>query len=197
MLTTQCTLQCRKVTKVYQSFKMQIYLISANKMCKLYDLFRVLHIICRKLRMLAMCSELCKHYPAVQCTDNAVRSALHIALRRMQLCTVVHCTEENAWCARDRKWRRGVRAVASWTPSRAHRPHISRTFCATFAAHSVCSATRTTQNCAQFSHCATFLRAVAYLPQSWAHRCDSNQAFDETLVDTDTSTVPSESVLKV
>ena len=126
VLTTQCTLQCRKVTKVYQSFKMQIYLISANKMCKLYDLFRVLHIICRKLRMLAMCSELCKHYPAVQCTDNAVRSALHIALRRMQLCTVVHCTE-NAWCARDRKWRRGVRAVASWTPSRAHRP----------AAHSV------------------------------------------------------------
>ena len=86
--------------------------------------------------MLAMCSELCKHYPAVQCTDNAVRSALHIALRRMQLCTVVHCTE-NAWCARDRKWRRGVRAVASWTPARAQLAHCVLisfcTSCATFS----------------------------------------------------------------
>ena len=47
-----------------------------------------------------------------------------------------HCSE-NGWCARDRKWRRGVRAVASWTPARAQLAHcVLISFCTTCATFS-------------------------------------------------------------
>ena len=71
------------------------------------------------------------------CTQWSAHRA-HIAVRMLGVHTVdsAHCSE-NGWCARDRKWRRGVRAVASWTPARAQLAHcvLSNfcTICATFS----------------------------------------------------------------
>ena len=81
------------------------------------------------------------------CTQWSAHRA-HIAVRMLGVRTVectLHITwcahsgqcSENGWCARDRKWRRGVRAVASWTPARAQLAHCVLinfcTICATFS----------------------------------------------------------------
>ena len=95
---------------------------------------------CSMLRML-MCA---LPYNAVQCSTQCIDS-------KSLVCTVVHCTE-NAWCARDRKWRRGVRAVASWTPSRAHRP----AFTADCVQHIVCN-THNSKFCTIFTLCNFFV----------------------------------------
>ena len=60
----------------------------------------------------------------------------HCTLLGVHTVYSAHCSE-NGWCARDRKWRRGVRAVASWTPARAQLAHCVLinfcTICATFS----------------------------------------------------------------
>ena len=72
------------------------------------------------------------HIAVVMLAVHAVKCTLHITWCAHS----GHCSE-NGWCARDRKWRRGVRAVASWTPARAQLAHcvLSNfcTICATFS----------------------------------------------------------------